>query len=366
MTIILAIGAFQAFFFAIILLNRKPAFRANKILVIWLAIVSIHLVINYAEATGYYRQFPQLIGISSSFILLYGPLLYLYVKDFVDKNQKYDLLHFLPFLIYNLSLINFYLIGDYDQKMEMINDNRLILVVLSVLKYGGFIAYTIISLALIQRSQNNIKNYYSNAQEMDLSWLKFLILSIIFLLIFVGIVLLIDFWDLYSTGMDYEIFAFVGLSIWIFSLGYYGIKKVPVFTVFPSAISTTPKAKYSKTKIADKQAKEYEASLSKLMDEERPYIDKQLTLDKLADMLDLPIHHLSQIINNRFGKNFYEFVNAYRIKEMEKLVKDPSNKYLTLLGIAQNAGFSSKASFNRTFKHLTGSTPSNYFRTHMH
>ena len=58
MTIILAIGAFQAFFFAIILLNRKPAFRANKILVIWLAIVSIHLVINYAEATGYYRQFP--------------------------------------------------------------------------------------------------------------------------------------------------------------------------------------------------------------------------------------------------------------------------------------------------------------------
>jgi hypothetical protein len=130
MTIILAIGAFQAFFFALILLNRKPAFRANKILAIWLTIVCIHLVINYAEAIGYYRQAPQLMGMSSSFILLYGPLLYLYVKDFVNKNHKYDLLHFLPFVIYNLSLINFYLISDYDQKMGIINDHRVLMVIL--------------------------------------------------------------------------------------------------------------------------------------------------------------------------------------------------------------------------------------------
>ena len=360
MTVILAIGAFQAFFFAIILLNRKPAFRANKILVIWLTIVCIHLVINYAEAIGYYRQAPQLMGMSSSFLLLYGPLLYLYVKDFANKNRKYDLLHFLPFLIYNLALVNFYLISDYDQKMEIIKDHSVLVVVLSALKFCGFIAYTILSLVLIQRSQSDIKNYYSNTQEVDLSWLKFLILSIIFLLIFVLIVRLLDFWNLYRTGMDYEIFAFVGLSIWIFSLGYYGLKKVPVFSVFPSAI---PQAKYSKTRIADDQAKEYENRLSKLMEEERPYLDKQLTLDKLADMLDLPVYHLSQIINNRFRKNFYEFVNTYRVMEMEKLVRDPSNNNLTLLGIAQNSGFSSKASFNRTFKNLTGSTPSKYFKS---
>ena len=117
MTVILAIGAFQAFFFTIILLNRKPAFRANKILAIWLAIVGLHLIINYAEATGYYRQAPQLIGVSSSFILLYGPLLFLYVNDFVGKSRKYDILHFVPFLVYNLSLANFYLISDYNQKM---------------------------------------------------------------------------------------------------------------------------------------------------------------------------------------------------------------------------------------------------------
>lgn len=359
MTVILAIGAFQAFFFAIILLNRKPTFRANNILVIWLAIVCVHLIINYAEASGYYQQIPQLIGISSSFILLYGPFLYLYVRDFVDKNRKYDLLHFLPFLIYNLSLVNFYFISDYDQKMELIDDHHTLLVVLSILKYGSFIAYTILSLLLIQHGQNDIKNYYSNTQDVDLSWLKFLILSIILLLVFVAIVLVLDYWGLYSAGVDYEIFAFVGLSIWIFSLGYYGMKKVPVFSVFPSA---APTAKYSKTRIADQQAKEYEDRLSKLMEEEKPYLDKQLTLDKLANLLDLPGHHLSQIINNRFQKNFYEFVNTRRIMEMEKLLKDPSNKNLTLLGVAQNSGFSSKASFNRTFKNLTGSTPSKYFK----
>ena len=359
MTVILAIGAFQAIFFAIILLNRKPAFRVNKILAIWLAIVCLHLVINYAEAIGYYRQAPQLIGVSSSFLLLYGPLLFLYVKDFARKSRKYDLLHFAPFLIYNLSLVNFYLINDYDQKMELISDHHVLVVVFSVLKFCSIISYTILSLVVIQRSGRDIKNYYSNTQKVDLGWLRFLILSIIFLLIFVLIARLLDFWDLYTTGMNFEIFSFVGLSIWIFFLGYYGLKKVPVFSIFPS---TVPQAKYAKTRIDDHQAEEYVDRLSKLMEEVRPYLDKDLTLDKLANILDLPVYHLSQIINDRFGKNFYEFVNTYRVKEMEKLVRDPSNNNLTLLGIALNSGFSSKASFNRTFKRLTRSTPSKYFK----
>ncbi len=358
MTVILAIGAFQAFFFAIILLNRKPAFRANRILAIWLAIVCLHLVINYAEAIGYYRQAPQLIGASSSFLLLYGPLLFLYVKDFASKNRKYDILHFVPFLIYNLSLVNFYLINDYDQKIELINNYHVLVVVLSVLKFSTFISYTILSLVLIQRSQSDIKNYYSDTLEVDLGWLRFLILSIILLLIFVSITRLFEYWDFYATGINFETFAFVGLSIWIFSLGYYGLKKAPVFSVFPS---TAPQAKYAKTRIEDHQAKEYVIKLSKLMEEERPYLDKRLTLDKLADMLDLPVHHLSQVINDRFRKNFYEFINTYRVVEMEKLMRDSSSSNLTLLGIALDSGFSSKASFNRTFKHLNRIHPFQIF-----
>jgi len=359
MTVILAIGAFQAFFFTIILLNRKPAFRANKILAIWLAIVGLHLIINYAEATGYYRQAPQLIGVSSSFILLYGPLLFLYVNDFVGKSRKYDILHFVPFLVYNLSLANFYLISDYNQKIQLISDYHVLVVVLSVLKSSIIIGYTILSLVLIQRRGYDIKNYYSNTQEVDLRWLRFLILSIIFLLIFVFVARLLDFWDLYAAGTNFEIIAFVGLSIWIFLLGYYGLKKVPVFSNYPSI---PHQIKYAKTRIDDHRAKESANKLSILMAEKRPYLDKQLTLAKLADMLNLPVHHLSQIINDRFQQNFYEFVNSYRVKEMEKLMRDPTNNNLTLLGIAMNSGFSSKASFNRTFKQLTKSTPSKYFK----
>ncbi len=105
-----------------------------------------------------------------------------------------------------------------------------------------------LSLLVIQRSGRDIKNYYSNTQEVDLGWLRYLILSIIFLLIFVLIARLLDFWDLYATGMNFEIFSFIGLSIWIFILGYYGLKKVPVFSIFPS---TVPRAKYAKTRIDD-------------------------------------------------------------------------------------------------------------------
>ena len=74
----------------------------------------------------------------------------------------------------------------------------------------------------------------------------------------------------------------------------------------------------------------------------------------------MPSHHLSRVINEEFGVNFFEFVNQYRIEEVKSMIRNPKFDNYSLLGIAYESGFNTKSAFNRVFKKLTGTTPSNY------
>jgi AraC-like DNA-binding protein len=99
------------------------------------------------------------------------------------------------------------------------------------------------------------------------------------------------------------------------------------------------------------------------MEDEKPYLDPELSLPQLADALAVPRNLLSGVIN-RFQKiNFYEFVNTYRVDEVKRLMQDESNKHLKLISLAYDAGFNSKASFYRIFKQMTKMTPTEYLNS---
>jgi AraC-like DNA-binding protein len=96
------------------------------------------------------------------------------------------------------------------------------------------------------------------------------------------------------------------------------------------------------------------------METEKPHLNENLTLGELANNLEILPNNLSRLINEEFGKNFHEFVNAYRIDEVKKSLADPKFAHYSLLGIAFECGFNSKSTFNSVFKQLTGKTPSAY------
>ncbi len=100
--------------------------------------------------------------------------------------------------------------------------------------------------------------------------------------------------------------------------------------------------------------------LKKAMETGRYYQDPDLSLSSLAKSLEIHPHELSRIINLVLNKNFHEFINEYRIREVTRKMKNPDNARLTLLGIAFDAGFNSKATFNRTFKQIIGKNPAEY------
>ena len=98
------------------------------------------------------------------------------------------------------------------------------------------------------------------------------------------------------------------------------------------------------------------------MQEHKPYLNNELTLPMLAEQLEISTNNLSQILNEGFGENFYKFINRYRIEESQRLLQDPALAHFNILGIAFEAGFNSKATFNKTFKEIVGISPSTFVK----
>ena len=96
------------------------------------------------------------------------------------------------------------------------------------------------------------------------------------------------------------------------------------------------------------------------MTSQKPYLDPLLTLDSLAAKSHIPARQLSQLINRHFEKNFFEFINSYRIEESKILLAKEENAKVTMLEIMAQAGFNSKATFNTFFKKSAGMTPTQY------
>ena len=101
------------------------------------------------------------------------------------------------------------------------------------------------------------------------------------------------------------------------------------------------------------------------MEEKNPYLDVDLSIHDVSDELEIPRHYLTQVINGMLGKNFYTFINEYRIEEVKKLLTDEAYSKFTLTSIAFEAGFNSKSSFNSVFKTATGMTPSQFKDAHL-
>ncbi|WP_162131559.1 helix-turn-helix domain-containing protein [Galbibacter marinus] len=96
------------------------------------------------------------------------------------------------------------------------------------------------------------------------------------------------------------------------------------------------------------------------MENEKPYLDYELTLQKLASQLDMPEKEISILINHHLGKHFFDFINEYRIEEAKRILGNQQNKALTILEILYQVGFNSKSSFYTAFKKVTNQTPTAY------
>ncbi|AKK74505.1 quinolinate synthetase [Chryseobacterium gallinarum] len=222
--------------------------------------------------------------------------------------------------------------------------------------------YTGLSYVTIRRHQRKIQQFSSNTEGINLNWLEYIIL----VLLIVNIIYVI--YNLFYDPKSLNFFINAVFLLVIYWVAYYSLKQKEIYPleekqrqelISIDADSDTEEVK--RKLISDDELVKIKKQLEKVMDAQKPYLDSELNLIKLAEILLVSTHHLSYVINTGFGKNFFQYVNEYRIEHAKKLLQDSDHKY-SILGIAYESGFNSKTSFNTTFKKLTGKTPSEYKR----
>lgn len=375
---IFIVGTGLAFFFELLLLQKKQKSISDRMLAIWMFIIGLHLFSAYGFAQNLHLDWPILILFFAPFPLLHGPFLLLYLVSLTRAHQKvrwYDFLHFLPYFLGLLPFIPFMALSDQELLAKVQHfeegDAAWYYVLLSISVQASGLLYAIVSFIILKQHQKRVKDQFSYEEQVSLKWLHYLILGIgVIYLVVVISVLLAEVFGLISPNAR-EAMIFSTVTIFVFLFGYYGIRQESIFTDQPlsgkketsTAVEPQDTERYQKSGLKKEQINEYYQQLLDFMETEKPYFESRLSLSQLADALDLSPNHLSQVINEKANQNFYQLVNSYRIRCFKAKLKDPANAHLTILTLALDCGFNSKSSFNHTFKKMTGQTPSQYQQT---
>ena len=122
--------------------------------------------------------------------------------------------------------------------------------------------------------------------------------------------------------------------------------------------------KYSRTRLPEDKADVYKDRLIELLVRDKIYRDPSISIGVLAGRLSIPAHHLSQVINDKMGKRFFDLINGYRIEEAKTRLANGNVEKQKILAVALDVGFGSLGSFNRAFKRYTGTTPTEFRNRH--
>lgn len=145
--------------------------------------------------------------------------------------------------------------------------------------------------------------------------------------------------------------CFIMMTFLLVVLGIWQ-KGIPIFVPAKEEISqTAPQAD---------ELRRYRSKLEKFMDEQKPYLDPELTIEKLSELTRIKKLLLSQTLNKDFDKNFFTFIKEYRVRHVEAELKSKNNEDRNIMDIAYMSGFNSRTGFNRAFKEVTGKTPTEY------
>ncbi len=372
MEFILIIGIFEALFLAGLIFTQKKKSLSDHILGIFFLVYALNFALSYLEFYNRINGFPYpfFLVTAPPIILLHGPALWFYVKSLTDQNFRFRsgyLLHFLPFALMMVGLFFHVYSLPAEAKIKMVQDGSItdhlvykIFVVAIALSTTG---YSIWGLAMVLRYNKKIKTYFSHIEKIDLSWLKILLAGAIIVYGIINTVYIIDLFIPVASFGAMQFFSFVFGAVYIIFLGFFGLQQGNLFASQKINMNLEEAVEQHKTeRNAGGKDEKFVHFLLEHMKEEKPYLNSDLNISKLSRELDVTPEYLSKLINTKLNKNFFDFVNRYRVNEFKECCKNSSHQNLSLIGLAYNCGFNSKATFNRVFKNIAGVTPSEYYK----
>lgn len=373
--------------------GKKTRALPDHILLIWLLLILANLATFFMVSLDDIPRYgweKALIALSEVSLFLHGSILWLYTcsltRPFFRLTARH-ILHGIPFVVGLFCLL---LAGMNGRTGYVFREWLLFFQLVSLL------IYAIAVIRQLRSYRSNIKHIFSNTEEKYLDWLRFLSWGMLALWFLATCSIVIGLFTDISLPIYDNAFPKIVTSIFMVVMCYFAIRQTPI-VYFREATGGSPEKdnvrgnaflerperaedrggmddqggldegggggnKYRKSGLGADQSKELYDRLLEVMETRKPYLDTDLTLFSLAAILNWSPNHLSQVINTYERKNFFDFVNGYRIEAIKKNIRSRQYEHLTLLSIAYECGFNSKAAFNRAFKKSTGLTPSAFRR----
>jgi len=390
LSIFYILGAAHGVFLVVALFTSKAgSHKANVYLGLYTLVFAIALFGYFTEVTGLREEYIYLRTLLWPKEFLYGALIYFYTRELIHPGQ-YPLrgsqwLHFVPFALHVALTWPLLLLSDAAQTRVLdgadVFDNTLervwaiVLGDIEVTMTLFHIAiYLVLAIRLVLQHQQRALKHLSFTEQVSLSWLRNLLLGT--LIVYVTWVAR-EFLSI-SDDSRALLDTTLGLSIvvLIYAMGYLGLRQPVIFSAsFPSSTTesiaapeaavdpTSDDNKYKRSSLSSELCEVLMTELDTYMQSDRAYLDNQLSLPQLAERLGVSVNYLSQTINQQTDKNFFDYINSYRVEEAKHLFKAGGESPKNILDIAMSAGFNSKSAFYTAFKKHTGMTPGAYRKT---
>ncbi len=364
---IIYIGLAQCLFAAFALATRIRVRPTSYILIACLLTFALKFITFALEkAHGDY------LNLEFSVVLIpmtFGPFLYLYTVYYVENRRKFlskDLYHFLPFAL--MTIVYFLFLKDVVEfrDVDYFNTDKFlwIRILYGLILFFTILFYTIVTFQKIRQYQKETDfNLSFSSKPLKLKWLMFvpITFTIFFTLYFTfGIINAVE----NETVVDVNMLSHFGLTFISFLVSYFGLRQ-PSF--FYSELIETEENKNTETedkndesKFSDNELEALSQNLNRIMVEERVFLNPLLTLSDLAFKTNMKKADLTYLLNKVIGKNFFTYVNEFRIQEVIRKFKSKDYDHYTIIAIAYESGFNSKSTFNSLFKEYTNQTPSQF------
>ncbi|TCS42704.1 helix-turn-helix domain-containing protein [Reinekea marinisedimentorum] len=396
------VGLSLTVFTLVNLFTKTRKHNTDFLLAVWLVLLNIPLI--HTVFAGLRIEAPLFRLLTNPTLnLLQGPILYLYVRMLISQDFKThikkELIHFLPFVLFFLIFIA---MPQNHPMMPLPNHpgpafappaSKPLLAFLEPLIHSFglingliFIGYSAATVLLLSKHQKTVSEVFSsNNNELTLRWIYALPTTYIVLVLLNFIYESLFSVTAYANPLASHMLSFLCITV---LLCFFGVKQKPVFytatspliqpvvnppqseSAQPAPVSPADEPQCCTTEDADnadeQNSKEIISRLHTYMVAEKPYQDPDFSVYTLASAVDIPRRTLSATLNNGLNKNFYQYVNEFRIEEIKQLLQQPQLQHTNILDLAFQAGFKSKSSFNSLFKQHCGVTPTQFRKQVQH
>lgn len=372
--LLIFLGVFQGLLLSwFFIKNSDNTRKANMFQGLLLISLSLAIFEEWLNGTGYIVRVLWLTNFSESLNFVFGPLLYLYVIFSLNpEERKKTLVHFIPFFFWFLYMFLAFIQPDeykynsyvetkhpdwgYLEVRSQVPDDPLgIREYVNQLMVLQMVAYFIVTIVVLNKKFRLTKQ---SLFRTDNELLVILRNTLIHFMVIIGILIITKLYFGMTSDVGNNIVASY-ITFMIYATSYQILNRSDFFDR-PGSFFSFPQMKYQKSSLSDDSKELILKKILREMEDNRYFTNNLASLSGLSKQINESSHHVSQVINEKMNKSFFELLAVYRVEYARTLIGKDKDSLLTVEDLAEMVGYNSKSSFNIVFKKYTGLTPSEY------